>query len=103
MPGFILINERTKHACPVSEDEIRRLVDIRTNPGGYSDVDQCMAMIKNPQGGYQAFPLQGPMGPMSIHVEGRMDFKNRLVWKEPGHRCNVGCLMEPARAKGTNL
>jgi hypothetical protein len=104
MPRFILINETTRHACHVTTDEIRSLVDVKTNPGGYSDVDQCMAMIMHPDGGllnpnraYQAFPLTGPMGQMTIHVEGRMDFHadKQLRWKEPGHRCELSCLLQP--------
>jgi len=98
MPRFILICESTRHACYASEDEIRRWVDIRSNPGGYTDVDQCMAMITSPEGAFTAFPLTGPMGQMSIHVEGRMDFANTLIWREPGHRCDLACLVAPQRS-----
>jgi hypothetical protein len=95
MARFILVCENTRHCCHVSRDEMRDLIDVRKNPGGYTDVDRCIAMIENPEGGaYQAFPLQGPMGPLSIHVEGRLDYSSTLRWKEPGHRCTPRCLLE---------
>ena len=100
MPRFILIQESThagapiRHACYVTTDELRRLVDVAHNPGGYTDVDRCMAMIQNPEGAFNAFPLTTIIGPATIHVEGRMDFKNHgLVWKETGHRCDIRCAL----------
>jgi len=97
MPRFILINETTRHACFLTRDETRQLIDIRTNPGGYMDVDQCMAMIDSPADKtYRAFPLMGRMGePLTIHVEGRMDYRQNLKWKQAGHRCDPRCLLEP--------
>jgi hypothetical protein len=94
MPRYVLIQETTGHACYVTTEEMRALIDIRSNPGGYTDVDRCLAMIQNPEAAYVAFPLGGPMGKMTIHVDGRMDFMNRFVWKEPGHRCGPRCLLE---------
>ena len=102
MPRFILIQESThtnipiRHACHVTTDEIKTLVDVRSNPGGgYTDVERCMAMITNPKGAFTAFPLNTDIGPASIHVEGRMDFKRHgLIWKEPGHRCTRQCVKE---------
>jgi len=61
-----------------------------------------MAMIENPESGkYQAFPFQGPMGPMSIHVDGRMDYKGSgLEWKEAGHQCDLRCLLPGMPRRG---
>jgi hypothetical protein len=101
MPRFILIDETTRHASYLTEDEIRRLIDVRHNPGGYTDVDRCMAMIQTPDDRtYRGFPLMGLMGQaLMIHVEGRMDFpaEKHLMWKEPGHRCDPRCLLGPRR------
>ena len=97
MPRFILIDETTRHATYLTEDQIRKLVDVRTNPGGYTDVDRCMAMIQAPADRtYRGFPLMGQYGQaLSIHVDGRMDFPSDkgLIWKEPGHRCEPRCLL----------
>lgn len=99
MPRFILINETTRHTCFVSANEIRDLIDIRTNPGGYTDLDRCLSMIEHgietPRGReYMAFPVDTPMGKVTIHVEGRMDIgKHNLVWVEAGHRCGPGCFL----------
>lgn len=102
MPRFILINETTRHTCYVSADEIRQLVDIRTNPGGYTDVERCLSMIEDGMQTsrgreYMAFPVDTPnMGKLTIHVEGRMDIgKHQLIWVEAGHRCNPQCLLRP--------
>jgi hypothetical protein len=64
-------------------------------------VDHCIAMLVNPEGPYQAFPLQIQMGkgpavvlvPATLHVEGRLDYQNRLAWREAGHRCDGKCLL----------
>lgn len=106
MPRFILIQESTHtglrigHACHVTTDEIRDLVDVRRNPGGYTDVARCMAMIQNPaEGAFKAFPFMTAVGPATIHVEGRMDLKNHgLFWKEAGHRCSARCITEAVRS-----
>lgn len=101
MPRFILINETTRHTCFVSADEIRQLVDIRFNPGGYTDVDRCLSMIEDgmetPRGReYMPFPVNTAAGKVTIHVEGRMDIgKHNLIWVEAGHRCSPRCLFEP--------
>lgn len=102
MSRFILIHETTRHACYAETDEIRALVDIRQNPGGYTDVDLCMAMIASPDDKvFRAFPLRDCYGQaLTIHSEGRMDYKTArskfsLKWKAPGHRCTPKCLCEP--------
>ena len=90
---FIRIQEATRHAAYVTDDEIIREIDVKTNPlYGYSNVEACISQLKNPQSwgakGFVPFPVQSPMGPVTFHIDGRMDFAHNLVWKEPGHRCS---------------
>lgn len=90
---FIRIQESTRHAAYVTTDEIVREIDAKTNPEyGYTNIDACVSQLRNPQSwgasGFVPFPLQSPLGPVTFHIDGRMDFASDLVWKEPGHRCD---------------
>ncbi len=96
MPAFILINEATRCAKRVSSEQIRAMIDYRSNPaGGYTDVDRCMAMITSPENGkYRPFPFRDSRGNVyTIHVDGRMDFAHNLKWQPPDHHCGPLCLI----------
>jgi len=107
MPRFILINENTRCARLVSRDELAGLVDVRKNPGGYGNVEACMAMATEPgaDGKYHSFPLYlqaaGPHGGMmevihSISVEGVLDVSKSIVWRPADHVCTRRCYAERA-------
>jgi hypothetical protein len=96
MPAFILINELTHCARRVTEDEIRVMVDARTNPaGGYTDLERCMEMILHPEGGaYMAFPVSDRHGTRyTIHIDGRLDYPHKLRYQPADHRCGPLCLL----------
>lgn len=100
---FIRIQESTRHASYATRDEIVREIDVRFNPLGYSNVEACLSQLESPENWrvdgkrvYMPFPAQNQLGPVTIHVEGRMDFPSDLVWKEPGHRCDSPECVEAA-------
>lgn len=98
MPRFILINEQTRCARHLTQQEIVNLVDVRTNPGGYTNVERCLAMIMNPAPGqgYMSFPLTYRGVQHSINVEGRLDVASRkpLRYRPPDHECSAKCVVE---------
>ncbi len=66
---------------------------MATNPlFGYSNVEACLSQLTKPDQwgakGYVPFPVQSRMGPVTFHIEGRMDYQNNLKWMEPGHKCD---------------
>jgi hypothetical protein len=95
MPRFILINETTRCARHVDRDTIVRMIDARFNPGGYTDVAQCLAMIESPERGYMPFPFRDSRGNQyTIHVEGRLDLKGHdLRFRPPDHTCGPMCMI----------
>src|SRR5688500_17019182 len=98
MPRFILINEQTRCARFLTHQEIRNLVDVNRNPGGYTDVDRCLAMIMNPPPGqgYMSFPLTYKGVMHSINVEGRLDVdkSGSLKYRPADHECTARCYVE---------
>src|SRR5581483_7051642 len=114
LPRVILICEATSHACEITRDDLVRYIGSR-----WSDIDRTLAIMQgqdpdNPTPGmFYGIPFDGPMGRMTVHVQGRMDIQEKrfqepcphcgtfgkgcshrkaLVWKPKSHKCTPMCM-----------
>ncbi len=102
MASFLLINETTGCIRPVTKPEILGMIDSRFNPGGYTDVEHCMAMIEFPRqgGGYIGFPfMDRHSNRYTIQNAGLLDLEPQLRRKlrPADHRCTGLCLIPEAQ------
>lgn len=105
MPRFIRITENT--LCWSYEPVDSIISEMRRN---YTDIDTCVAMLKNPEAfnpsgskGFLPFPMMSQMGTITIHVEGWNDYPHNPQdppqQRETGHRCTPKCLEDRAQRR----